>query len=128
MHKQPDSKTPRPAQSPVIGGSNKSCFSDTGSNNRSSSNRNSSRQNSFQVDGQTEIPVARIQVRPPHPPLSQPSVRCSPHTMRFSNTHLSSHLDMYSLDSLGVQILRADPFGLGLEPQNLSTYLPKEPP
>jgi hypothetical protein len=129
QHKQhPDSKTPLSAQSPVIGRSNASSCSNNDSNIRSSSNRNSSRPNHTRADRQTAIPAVRIQVRLPQTPRSQSSVRCSPHTTRYSSTHLFPHLDMYSLDSQGVQIPRADPFGLGLEPQNLSSYLPKEPP
>jgi hypothetical protein len=124
----PDSQTPRPTQPPVVGSSNKSRCSHTDSNNRSSSNSNSSRPNHTRADRQTAIPAVRIQVRLPQTPRSQSSVRCSPHTTRYSSTHLFPHLDMYSLDSQGVQIPRADPFGLGLEPQNLSSYLPKEPP
>jgi hypothetical protein len=123
-----DSQTPRPAQSPAVGGSNKRCRSHTDSNNRSSSASTSSSPNHTHADGQTDIPVGRIQVRFPLPPLSKPSVRCSPHTTRHSSSPLSPHLETHSLDSLEVQFPRADPLGLGLEPQNLSTYLPKEPP
>ena len=129
QHKQhPDSQTSRPAQSPGVGGSNKSCRSHTDSNNRSSSASNSSSPNHTHADGQTDIPVGRIQVRSPLPPLSKPSIRCSPQLTQHSSAPLSPHLEIYSLDSLGVKLPRADPFGLGLEPQNLSTYLPKEPP
>ena len=109
----------------------------TNSNSRTSYNRTISRlgrerPNHTHAVGQTDIPAVRrtggIQVRLPSLPPSQSSVRCSPHTTRHSSSPLSPHLEIYSLNSPEVQFPRADPFGLGLEPQNLSTYLPKEPP
>jgi hypothetical protein len=90
------------------------------------------RPNYTHADGQTDVPAGRrtggIQVRLPHLPPSQSPVRYSSRITRYPSTHTCSHINMFSPDSQGVHFLRADPLGLGLEPQNLSTYLPKEPP
>ena len=151
QHNQhPDTRTSRPTQSPVVRSSSKSSRSRNGSSNSSSSSsyssgknnscnnysstrsslgheRSANTRNGGQIDKLTDSRTKGIQVRLPAFPPQHTSAERSPRSARYSNTH-SSRIDTHSPHSPVVTFPRADPLGLGLEPQNLSTYLPKEPP